>query len=288
MQQVIALDVGGSSIKSGIVATNQHITHHQKTALDTSADADTIFGTMAHIIQTHLAQVDTDNLLGVGFGFPSPFDYDKGISLIHGLEKYEGIYNMNVGDALRDRLNMPALKIKFRNDAEAAIVGEAIYGAGKSYSRLIGVTLGTGLGSGFVANGVRITEIDGVPKHGMLFPLEYKGVRVDDLFSTRGLMQRFTNADIAVDDVKTATILAQSGREDIRAMFASFGYDLGDFLKPYAQTFKAEALLVLGGISGAFDYFGNALSSQIGIPVHHGALKGDAALLGAAQPLFSQ
>lgn len=286
--QVIALDVGGSSIKSGIVSADETVTHHKHTPLDTSANADIIFGTLANIIQTHLAQVDSDNLLGVGFGFPSPFDYDKGISLIHGLTKYEGIYGLNVGEALHERLNMPDLTINFRNDAEAAIVGEAIYGAGKDYSRLIGITLGTGLGSAFIADGERIKDIEGVPEEGFLFPLDYKGAKVDGIFSTRGLLKRFAEADISVESVAQASQAADDGDSKIQAVFANFGHNLGGFLHPFAQTFNAEVLLVMGGISGAFVHFSNALETEIGIPVKRGALGGDAALLGAAQPLFKK
>src|SRR5690606_7225122 len=129
------------------------------------------------IIQMHL---NTKlSILGVGFGFPSPFDYDKGIARIKGLEKFESIYGMNIGEELQSRLMRPDLQIRFRNDAEAAIVGEATYGAGVGFRRIIGITLGTGMGSGFVVDGKRVLTGKSVPApDGMLFRELYQGERV--------------------------------------------------------------------------------------------------------------
>jgi glucokinase len=102
----------------------------------------------------HLSESHTPDLLGVAFGFPGPFDYEAGICLIEGVEKYGALYGVNIRDAIRTRLDLGDLPILFRNDAEAAVVGETRYGAGRNYPRVIGVTLGTGCGSAFLVDGV--------------------------------------------------------------------------------------------------------------------------------------
>ncbi len=68
--QVIALDVGGASVKSAIVAPARRIVGQPiVTPIDSSADAETILTTFADIIQRHLAHVDPASLIGVAFGF---------------------------------------------------------------------------------------------------------------------------------------------------------------------------------------------------------------------------
>ena len=69
--------------------------------------------------------------------------------------------------------------MRYRNDAEAAIVGEALSGAGIAYSRLIGLTLGTGLGSAFIVEREVITEGDNVPPHGLLYSCMFENQRAE-------------------------------------------------------------------------------------------------------------
>ena len=65
--------------------------------------------------------------------------------------------------------------ILFRNDAEAAINGEANYGAGQDFDSVIGITLGTVLGTAFIVNGVSVHAGQGIPPNAELFPLKFNG-----------------------------------------------------------------------------------------------------------------
>ena len=98
MLYAITLDVGGSSVKSGIVTPDGQIVGNTRiTPIDSSASADTILNAFGAIINNHIDQHGLDNLAGVALGFPGPFDYEAGISGITGQEKYEGVIRgMNV------------------------------------------------------------------------------------------------------------------------------------------------------------------------------------------------
>lgn len=277
-QFIIALDVGGSSVKSGLVDEKQNIHERLSTALDSKGSAESILGTFAEIVRHYL---EKGEIRGVGLGFPSPFDYPNGICLIQGVDKYESIYGVNIGEAIRERIGRPDLPIRFRNDAEAAIVGEALYGAGRQFRRFIGVTLGTGMGSSFIADGKRIEAGQGVPEGGFLFPVSYRGRQADDWFSTRGLLERFAAVGAPMPSVAEAAKQAES-HPKLREAFEGFGADMADFIAPYAKAFGAEALIVMGGIAAAYPLFGGSLEAHLSIPVLKGALGGDAALLGAA------
>ena len=285
--RVIALDVGGTSVKSALVAPGGHILGKPAiTPIDSSGEAKSIIGTFAQIIGAHRGQTETSKIIGVALGFPGPFDYEAGICLIEGVEKYGALYGVDMRDALHARLNLRDLPILFRNDAEAAVVGEACYGTGRDYRRLIGVTLGTGCGSAFLVNGVPVTSGPGVPPNGWLYPVLFRGIRADDVFSRRGLESRLRAASVAQRNVKDAAEDARAGDTGARQVFEAFGADLGSFLNSHAAAFAAEVVLVLGRIAGAFDLFGPSLHQALSVPALQGERGPEAALLGAANLLF--
>ncbi len=285
--QVIALDIGGSSIKSALVGSYRCLAGPVATMpIDSRANADAIFATFAAAVRQHLLGTSAQRLLGVAIGCPGPFDYKAGVSYINGVAKYESIYGVNVGMGLRAQLDMPALPILFRNDAEAAILGEARYGAGTCYQRLIGVTLGTGLGAAFVVDGLRVTEGPGVARDGWLYHVPYHARVADDVFSTRGLLARLRAIEITYDSVVAFAAAAREGKTQLRQGFAAFGDNLGDFLYPFVVAFAAQAVLVLGGIAGAIDLFGASAADRLPVPIVAGQLGAAASLLGAADLLF--
>jgi len=269
------------------------------TRIDSQTSADAILETFATVIRQHLPEVVASGFLGVAVGCPGPFDYQAGISQITGVAKYESIYGVNVRASLRERLGTPTLPVVFRNDAEAAIVGEARYGAGGAYRRLIGITLGTGFGSAFIANGASVSGEPGVPPNGAsvsgepgvppngwLYCVPFRGVPADEVFSTRGLLARLRAIGAMHDSIESFAEDARRGDNRIRQGFAQFGRDLGEFLTSPAAEFGAEAILVLGGIAGAIDLFGPALTDRLSVSVLAGQLGASAPLLGAAELLF--
>jgi len=284
LTSVIALDVGGSSVKSGLVQADGSVHFVSHTPLNSQGAKEDILQVFVNIIQMHLDKTYPDELLGIAFGFPGPFDYENGLCLIQGQSKYDNLYQVNVRDELITLYGFNK-SILFCNDAEAAVIGEANYGAGQGFDRVIGITLGTGLGSGFIINGVSVHQGQGVPPNAELFPLKFKGKRADDLFSTRGLIQRFQQKGFYYSNVTEAAKDVKHGNKLLANVFRQFGKDLGQFLHPFIDSFAADVLIVLGGIAGSLAYFSVALQGQLNIPVRPGELQG-AALLGAASLYF--
>jgi glucokinase len=281
-QVVIALDVGGTSIKSALVTnTGQLVGEPLTTPIDSHGSAEAIVATFRQVITTHLNK--PYQYMGMAIGFPAPFDYEHGICRIDPTQKkYEGLYNVNVKEPLRTVYEGRELPLYFFNDADVAITGEARYGVGQPYQRVIGLTLGTGLGAGFIADGFPMTTGKGVPANGELYPVMVGDVIADDVFSIRGLQGRFQNAGIQMDDLKAASNAAANGDAQAKAIFAKWGRDLGTFLAPFVSGFEAEAVIVLGGISGAYPHYGANIQEALTVPVHLGRLGTEAALLGAA------
>lgn len=279
--RVLALDVGGSSVKSAVVANNQHILDEVRVDdIQSGASAPEILNTLAEIISSHLEKAN--DVHKIAFAFPGPFDYERGISLIHNQAKYDDLYGINVGTKLKEILGLPTLEIRYRNDAEAAILGEALYGAGVNYSRLIGVTLGTGLGSAFIAERNLITKGNELPPHGWLYSCLFENQRADDVFSTRGLLVRLRERGVYAGDIASALDMADESHHALAEAFDSFGTDLGSFLTPFVSNFGAEAILVTGGIAVSWERFASSLSRSLCVPAVKGILGRQAALFGAA------
>lgn len=280
---VIALDVGGTSVKSGIVARGGRVRRVRVDALESDAQSNVILEAFAGAIAQHETAVELARLRGIAIGFPGPFDYTEGVSAITGLSKFANLYGVNVKKELGARFHLPIL---MRNDAEAAIVGEARYGAGQAYRRVMGVTLGTGLGSCFLVDGEPTGGGRGVPPDGWLYPLTFRGARADDVFSIRGLKARAAHANIQFDDPKQLARRARRGNLAARQVFEQFGAELGEFLQPFAAEFQTEVVLILGGLAGTFDLLRGGLGKTLSIPALAGRLGTRAALLGAAELFF--
>ena len=89
---VIALDVGGSSVKSGLVKSDGLVEFACHTPIDSQASKEKVLRVFVEIIQRHLPEVNPNEFLGIAIGFPGPFDYENGLCLIRGQSKYDNLY----------------------------------------------------------------------------------------------------------------------------------------------------------------------------------------------------
>ncbi len=283
---VVALDVGGTSIKSGVVNPDiGAVLDRRITTFNSNGPSVQVLNVLANAVRLHEVVVGSLTRVSIGLAFPSPFDYEKGICLIEPgpQDKFANLYRCDVLQELCDRIDVPPAGIRFINDAQAAVLGEARFGAGREFKRLIGLTLGTGLGSCFVSDGAVARGRRGVPKgEGMLYSEPYDGGIADDAFSIRGLVGRFPRRDKQMD-IKTAARMARDYDFELGKAFRDFGRDLGRFLKPYASRFKADGVVVMGGLANCFDLFGAEAEQEMNRPCRRGSLPGsDAAFLSVA------
>ena len=106
-------------------------------------------------IQKLINSVEDVDIIGIGVGAPNANYYTGTIEQSANLPWKEPVY---LQQELRNRLSIPAI---ITNDANAAAIGEMIYGGAKGMRNFIVVTLGTGLGSGIVVNGELVYGHDG-------------------------------------------------------------------------------------------------------------------------------
>lgn len=264
----IGVDVGGSHISCMGFDLDKHQllpNSFFESYVDSRALPETIIKTWGNNIKQTIEKIGIDNVSGIGFAMPGPFDYINGISSFNGQNgKYENTYGMNVRTMLTDFLNSPKnLKIRFINDATAFALGEDRIGKAKDYKRSLSITLGTGFGSAFINNGLPLVKGLKVPKGGCLWHLPFENGVADDYFSTRGLLDRFEKkTGNKCHGVKNIVDLCHTNSE-AKELLEDFGEKMAIFLQPWLRKSKVETIVFGGNISKAYSFFGKALKSYL-------------------------
>jgi glucokinase len=207
---VAALDIGGTHVSAARVdSMTGSVDSHVRVGYEPDADRDILLECILGAASS-VGAVDA-----VGVSVPGPFDYERGICTILGVGKLETLYGVDLRGELSGALSVPADAIVFLNDAEAFVLGEAAHGAALGHLRVVGLTLGTGLGSAFLVDGAIVLEGPGVPPEGSLHLLAFRGAPVEERISTRGLRAR------AVDelDVRELASAARAGRAEAQTAF---------------------------------------------------------------------
>jgi len=288
----IGIDIGGSHISCGAVdlKINQLIPGTCFEAkVDNKASADEILDSWVGAIRRTMDEVNAEQIAGIGFAMPGPFDYAKGIAMFERVEKYLNLYGVHVDKEIRSRLGLPGtMPVRFINDATAFAIAEAWIGVGKGIPRIIALTLGTGFGSAFIADGIPVLEGDTVPELGCVWYLPFKDGIADDYFSTRWFEKSYLKlTGREVNGVKEIAELFDND-EVVRKLFAEYGTNMGDFLAPWIKKFGATHIVIGGNIAGAYDKFGEYLlqsftNQHVVCGVSLSILMENAAIIGSAR-----
>lgn len=250
---VIGVDIGGTTTNITFVSRSGEV-FPISNRTNYSRGADIIGVIKDHLaLMPHSALVTNNNLnvVGAGIAIPGPADYEKGV-FTDG-HKFPDLEGVNLRELLSVGFPYP---IRFLNDADAFGLGVA-WMEYPNESKLLAITLGTGLGSAFLVNGELATEGEGVPNGGEIWNLPYDTNRIlEDVVSRKFIEQRFaafTGEQLQVIDIAK---LARIGHHEAKETFLTFGIYLGEALKIASRDFNPTRIVLGGGISGAFDLFG--------------------------------
>ena len=157
MMQALAvgIDIGGTNTAYGIVNRRGDILAKGSMPTTGHTTPQEYFTALKKNLQPLIDDAGKENITGIGIGAPNGNFYTGEIVFAPNLPWRGIIPVVKIMEELLD------LKTTLTNDANAAAIGEMTYGAAKGMKDFIVVTLGTGLGSGFVANGQLIYGHDG-------------------------------------------------------------------------------------------------------------------------------
>lgn len=263
-QLVICLDVGGTFVKGTVYdnknkplleGINYYPAHANK---EKEEILENFFQIMSDLYQQ--VAIDEKIVRTLMIAFPGPFDYDQGICLIQGLNKYDHLYQTNIKQALIQRIKhsheLPTtndFSISIFNDGTAFAFGEY---ASTSFAQKKGIyiAIGTGCGSTFIKNGEMIRGAYGIPQSGMIFNEPYKEGVIDDYLSARGLEQMIEQALSEKLNPKTISDRAKKGEQAAIEIFNQFGQRAAEILVPYAKPFQPDEIVFGGQISKSFEF----------------------------------
>ena len=229
----------------------------------------------------------------LGVAIPGPFDYARGVGRFEGVAKFESLRGLDLGAALVAGLDGTVARVAFLNDADAFVLGEWAWGAAAGHRRVAGITLGTGVGSGFLDEGRVVVDGPLVPPDGSVHLLSIDGQPLEDAVSRRALLRRarLTIEELPADaDVLDVALLVRAGDERARRVLDDAFAALGSALAPWLARFEASVLVVGGSVAGSWDLVRPPLLDGLvrteprlaGLAVRRAAHLEDSALIGAA------
>lgn len=180
---IIGVDVGGTKIKTGAVQPDGNINCDPVT-IDTGAndDAEKVFERISSSIETTIKNSghETIEIIGIGMGVTGPLDPENG--LILECPQLPTMHFYPLREKILEKFSLPVV---MDNDANALLLGESIWGAGKGYRSTLGFTLGTGLGSAIVVDNKLFTGANGMA--GEIWPSPNKNGNIEDIVSGNGV-----------------------------------------------------------------------------------------------------
>ena len=145
----VGIDLGGTFIKGGIVDDLGNILYSTKLATEAEKGEEGVTQNIAKLVEILLNRTGlvASDVEGIGMGVPGMIDSQNGIVVNSNKLKW---YDFHIAERVT---MLTGLSVKIANDANAAALAEAKFGAAKNKRNVIMLTLGTGVGGGIIANG---------------------------------------------------------------------------------------------------------------------------------------
>ena len=272
MSIIVGVDIGGSHISSAAINSDDYSLidgTYSSGPINSKASKEVVFEKWAEIINSTIMKVrellsfSSDESIGIAFSMPGPFQYQTGVAMFEGNDKYESLYSVSISDELPKYLNASNVSFRFLNDASCFGVGGVLKQESKykSCKKVLAITLGTGFGAAFLDEKLPITQGDSVPVNGCLWDKKFGEDIADNHFSTRWFVNRYENitGQKLEGGVKELVGINSEVRTQI---FNEFASNLSEFLAPYIVNFEADLLVIGGNIAKSFHLFSRQLESN--------------------------
>lgn len=292
---ILGIDIGGTTTKLGLVAEGKVVA---RARIPTTGHADDhAFADALAREGTGLARQAGATITAIGIGAPNA---NQLTGIIEMAPNLPWKHDVPLARVMSDRMGVPAT---LGNDANAAAIGEWRYGAGRGIDDLLVVTLGTGVGSGFIVNGRPVLGSAGnagelghmtlVPD-GRMCTCERKGC-LEAYVSIRGMLASYREAGGTADvtEVRSIAELAHAGEAAAQQCFQQTTAWLAIGLANAVCATGPERIVLFGGIARNGDLLMRPLRDRFQaalLNIYKGRVDlttsglpdDDAALLGAA------
>jgi len=298
MQRLVGIDLGGTSIKAGVLDEHGRILAREGARTEVERGAEHVLSKLVEIARALGAEH------GLGIGSPGLIDRAAGrIADCPNLKPMEGV---PLADELARRLGFARERVFVENDANAAALGEHWRGRGRGESDLLLVTLGTGVGGGLILGGRLYAGRGGLAGEIGHVVVEPGGRRCG--CGSEGCVEQYASATAATrrarelglprgnpGDLIELARVARAGAGPERELLHAVGRDLGHALAGVVSLLDVRTFVIGGGFGAATDVlepgiragvrersYGKRLDELRILPAELGA---DAGWIGAARPL---
>lgn len=304
----LAIDIGGTNVRFGLIDRDGAIITRRRLPCTVNTGFEQFLGSIRRELTglTEEAYGLGCSVETVGAGVPGLIHSDGTVLSSVNLRPLEG---RNIRKALEEISRLPVTVL---NDANAAALGEARFGAGQGFSSLLHLTLGTGVGSGLVLGGRLWTGADGVAAEYGHATVEPEGQPCP--CGNRGCLEQYASAtaiarlakerlargensiiaNVAGGDPDSSQVAsaAMAGDPLALACFATAGRYLGIAAATAVNLLNLEAIVIGGGVAESYDLLEGHIRREIDsrafkvpadrVKLLRGELGDDAGLLGAA------
>ena len=272
----IGIDIGGTNTKFGIVDKDGHILKQDRLLTNEAEGVQGFIDDLHSKLMPLIEEIGgTKNIVGIGCGAPNGNYYTGNIEYAANL-KWRGI--IPFAKMVSEKMGLP---VKLTNDANAAAVGEMMYGCAKGMKHFITITLGTGVGSGIVIDGKIVLGNDGFAGE-LGHTIIRHGGRMHKGTGIRGTLESYASAtgvretalemltenpnvesllrDYTINDLITSQTVyecAIKGDKIANDIFQYTGQILGEALANFVMFSSPEAIVLFGGLTKAGDLIMN-------------------------------
>lgn len=309
----LGVDLGGTSIKLGVVSENGKIAN--KHTVETKA----IDGPLVVIDQIkkgikEIIEKTDKHIYGIGIGAPGVVSAKKGF--VENPPNFPGWEKVNLKKVISDEFGINAF---IENDANAAAIGEMIFGEGKNYKSFIMVTLGTGVGGGIIHKRKIFRGEFGAAGEIGHISIDRKGPKCNcgshgciETYIGNNYLVKWVKAELfqnknsriwqlinAEPDNLTPKIIqdaAEAGDEYAHAIIKRMGEYLGTAMASLANVLDISTFIFGGGVAGfgtpLFESIHKTIVERVLIPLRvrirvlPAHLKNDAGIQGAGALVF--
>jgi len=257
LPQVIGIDLGGTAIKLGRFAQDGTCLASLSVPTPQPATPHAVVEAMVDAI----AQIDPDlQCQAFGIGTPGPVDVLGRISRVAiNLHNWRDV---PLADWLEVKTDRPVV---LANDANCAGLGEAWLGAGRHFSNLILLTLGTGVGGAVILDGNLFVGHLGTAAELGLITLNIDGPPCNS--GNYGSLEQY----VSVQAIRRRTglepaqlgALAKAGDIDALTFWQQYGKELGAGLASLIYVLTPEAIIIGGGVSASAEFFFPSIHAEI-------------------------
>lgn len=269
----VGVDIGGTNVKIALVNKKGEISYPKTVPTRAEMGYEYTINNITQCIKDLLAEANlsTNQIEGIGFGFPGQIDCEKGVVRI--LPNIPGWIDVPIAEIMQKEFNVP---VKVDNDVRCMALAELNYGAGAGCQNLICITVGTGIGSGLVINGKLVRgasnaageighiklemhngQICGCGDTGC-FEAYASGPSIVALakeYIAGGKGTKYRELAGSVDAITPAIVCqaAQQGDVVAKRIFTKMGEYLGIGLASVVNLLNPEKIVIGGGVADAGD-----------------------------------